>query len=137
MSSQLLPRPGGQPAPREADDGENTQATPSVALPLASSITFESVAVTDDAMTYVINLEDGGGQEFFLSTECQLVSLKSQTEASPETFRSYKATARRIEQIQERYPESCHIYALEIAEFEQRQRVLQNPSGTSPITAAD
>jgi hypothetical protein len=45
-------------------------------------------------MVYVINLEDGGGNEFFFTAEGGLIGLSSDGPEQPQEFRNYKLTAR-------------------------------------------
>jgi hypothetical protein len=78
-------------------------------------------------MTYVINLEDGGGQEFFLTAEGDLINLSTISEQQPQEFKTYKLVSRKIDQIREKYPASCQIYPLERREFDRRQSILQSP----------
>jgi hypothetical protein len=78
-------------------------------------------------MIYVINLEDGGGQEFYLATNGNLLSLSTPSDEEPQEFRSYKLVAKKMDQLRERYPASCHVYALERKEFDKRRLLLQTP----------
>jgi hypothetical protein len=78
-----------------------------------------------ELMSYVINIEDGGGQEFFQTASGRLVNLTTDSEEVPQEFSNYKLVSRKIDQIRDKYPASCHVYALEKSEFEERRRVLQ------------
>jgi len=78
-----------------------------------------------ELMSYVINIEDGGGQEFFQTAGGKLINLVSQSEDVPQEFSNYKLVSRKIDQIRDKYPASCHVYAVEKSEFEERRRVLQ------------
>lgn len=78
-------------------------------------------------MIYVINLEDGGGQEFFWTAEGELISLLDQSEGQPQEFKTYKLVERKIDQLREKYPDTCRIYTLERKEFDRRRSVLQTP----------
>ena len=76
-------------------------------------------------MVYVINLEDGGGNEFFFTAEGGLIGLSSDGPEQPQEFRNYKLTAKRIDQLKPRYPLTCRLYALERRDFDKRRQVLQ------------
>lgn len=80
---------------------------------------------TTGEMNYVINLEDGGGKEFFLSVAGGLIGLSSVVPEQPQEFKTYKLTARRIDQLKSRYPATCQLYAVERREFDNRRRMLQ------------
>ena len=78
-------------------------------------------------MTYVINLEDGGGQEFFLTMEGSMINLSTVTQEQPQEFKTIKLVSRKMDQIRDKYPATCRIYCLERREFDRRQSVLQPP----------
>lgn len=75
-------------------------------------------------MIYVVNLEDGGGNEFFLTAEGVLIGLSSDGPEQPQEFRTYKLTAKRIDQLKPRYAATCRLYALERSEFDKRRKAL-------------
>ena len=79
-------------------------------------------------MIYVINLEDGGGQEFFLTLGGRLINLSSVAEEQPQEFKTFKLVEKKILQIREKYPATCRIYALDKKEFDSRRALLQTPS---------
>lgn len=78
-------------------------------------------------MIYVINLEDGGGQEFFLTVGGGLVSLTSNGSEVPQEFKTSKLADKKKDQIRDKYPATCSIYVLEKSEFEIRRRELLPP----------
>jgi len=80
---------------------------------------------TSGEMNYVINLEDGGGQEFFLTAAGKLVGLRAVSQDQPQEFKNYKLAAKKISQITEKYPPTCQLYVVERREFEARRKVLQ------------
>lgn len=78
-------------------------------------------------MIYVINLEDGGGNEFFLTVGSGLVSLTSNGPEVPQEFKTSKLADKKIDQIRDKYPATCSIYVLEKTEFETRRKQLLPP----------
>ena len=76
-------------------------------------------------MIYVINLEDGGGKEFFLTVGGGLIGLSSAGPEQPQEFKTYKLTAKRIDQLKPKYPATCQLYAVERREFDKRRQMLQ------------
>lgn len=101
-----------------------------------SSFNFADDQTDAETMIYVINLEDGGGQEFFLTVEGNLVNLSAFSEEQPQEFKAYKLVAKKIDQIREKYPASCQIYGLEQSEFDARRSLLLAKSPEAQ-TAAD
>lgn len=81
----------------------------------------------DKHMIYVINLEDGGGQEFFLTVGGRLINLSAAAEEQPQEFKTFKLVEKKIHQIREKYPATCRIYALDRKEFDNRRSLLQAP----------
>lgn len=81
----------------------------------------------DKHMIYVINLEDGGGQEFFLTVGGNLISLTTAGEEQPQEFKTYKLVEKKIHQIRDKYPATCRMYALDKKEFDNRKALLQTP----------
>lgn len=78
-------------------------------------------------MIYVINLEDGGGQEFYLTVSGSITNLSTISNDQPQEFKTYKLVAKKIDQIRDRYPATCRVYALERKEFDSRRLLLQRP----------
>lgn len=76
-------------------------------------------------MIYVINLEDGGGQEFFFTVDGRLINLAVASQEQPQEFKTHKLVDKKIDQISDLYPPTCHIYPLERKEFDQRRLKLQ------------
>ncbi|GAA4419344.1 hypothetical protein GCM10023187_53560 [Nibrella viscosa] len=103
-----------------------------------SPITFAGDAPTLDPecapMNYVINLEDGGGQEFFLAADGSMCKLSLPGEQQPQEFKNYKLAAKKMEQLRDKYPATCELYVLEQNEFNNRRKILQKPDteNTSP-----
>ena len=85
--------------------------------------TFAPLSDDDWDMVYVVNLEDGGGQEFFLTTEGGLAVLSAGQETAQE-FKDQKAVSKKISELRPRYPASCQLYAVERGEFDQRRKAL-------------
>lgn len=107
-----------------------------------SPITFAPDTQEDDQdwkhMIYVINLEDGGGQEFFYTVDGRLVNLATVSDEQPQEFKTHKLVEKKIDQIRERYPPICHLYPVERNEFDQRRSKLQTQSdGTVPDLLTD
>lgn len=78
-------------------------------------------------MTYVINIEDGGGKEFYLVTGGELVGLSSTDQRGPQEFKTLKLALKKMDQLRPKYPPVCRIYALERGEFDNRRELLQKP----------
>jgi hypothetical protein len=78
-------------------------------------------------MTYVINIEDGGGKEFFLTSEGKLIGLSDPGGVQPQEFKVLKQAIKKREELRPKYPPICRIYALEIGEFNNRRKLLQRP----------
>lgn len=85
-------------------------------------------------MIYVINLEDGGGQEFFFTVDGSLISLSVASEEQPQEFKTHKLADKKIDQIRELYPRNCLIYPVERKEFDQRRSKLQTLSSDDTST---
>ncbi|WP_018619758.1 hypothetical protein [Spirosoma luteum] len=95
-----------------------------------SPITFaDDKQERDKHMIYVINLEDGGGQEFFLTVGGGLINLSTDADEQPQEFKTFKLVEKKIHQIRDRYPATCRIYALDKKEFDNRRVLLQAPPG--------
>ena len=77
-------------------------------------------------MIYVINIEDGGGQEFFLTQESTLVNLSSNSQEEPQEYKSLKLALKKRNQLRPQYADNCRIYALERTEFSARRDRLKN-----------
>ncbi len=86
---------------------------------------MESTNWTTGEMNYVINLEDGGGKEFYLTVEGELIGLSSASPEQPQEFKTFKLTAKRIDQLKPKYPATCQLYAVERREFDKRRQMLQ------------
>lgn len=79
-------------------------------------------------MIYIISLEDGGGQEFFLATDGEMVGMTTSSPQLPQEFGSYRETAKKVDSLRPKYPLTCQLYAVEKAEFDERRRRLRTPS---------
>ena len=98
-----------------------------------SPITFaDDKQERDKHMIYVINLEDGGGQEFFLTVGGGLINLSTEADEQPQEFKTFKLVEKKIHQIREKYPATCRIYALDKKEFDNRRDLLQTPPPGEP-----
>ncbi|GAB2564382.1 hypothetical protein [Spirosoma aerophilum] len=87
---------------------------------------------------YVINLEDGGGKEFFFTVKGQLIALGDMNEEFPQTFKTAKLMIKRMDQLRPRYPCTCRLYGLHIQEFEARRKIVQEESAIrKSIPSAD
>jgi len=80
---------------------------------------------TSIRMVYVINIEDGGGKEYFLSAEGNLVSLDSPDKQEPKEFKVLKLALKKMDQLRPKYPPVCRIYAVERNDFNTRRQLLQ------------
>ena len=78
-------------------------------------------------MNFVINLEDGGGKEFYLSAGGALVGLADKSEEEPHVFKTNKQVTKQLDQLRQKYPRTCRVYALEKREFELRKKEVQDP----------
>jgi hypothetical protein len=98
-----------------------------VGIPAPTTFVQEMVPTkwTTEEMNYVINLEDGGGQEFFLTAAGKLVGMATVSQEQPQEFKTFKQAAKKISQITEKYPATCQLYVMELREFQARQKVLQ------------
>jgi hypothetical protein len=76
-------------------------------------------------MTYVINIEDGGGKEFYLAPDGKLIGLASNDQQEPKEFRTIKLVLNKMDQLRPKYPPVCRIYAVERKEFNNRRALLQ------------
>lgn len=105
-----------------------------------SPITFVSSTQEDEQdwryMIYVINLEDGGGQEFFYTVDGRLVSLATASDEQPQEFKTHKQVDKKIDQIRDRYPPICRLYPIERNEFDRRRSKLQTTPPTDTTSNA-
>lgn len=76
-------------------------------------------------MTYIINLEDGGGQEFYLAVDGAMIAMNTNSTQPPQEFGSYRATAKKVDALRVKYPPTCQLYAVEKGEFDHRRQHLQ------------
>ena len=76
-------------------------------------------------MTYVINIEDGGGKEFYLAPDGKLIGLTAKDPQEPQEFKSLKLALKKRDQLRPKYPPVCKIYAVERVEFNDRRELLQ------------
>ncbi len=83
---------------------------------------------TTGEMVYVINIEDGGGKEFFLTQNGTLVGLADQSQEEPQIFKTHKQVNKQLESLRQKYPQTCQVYAVDHREFEARRKALsENP----------
>lgn len=78
-------------------------------------------------MNFVINLEDGGGKEFYVTAGGGLIGLADQSEEEPYIFKTHKQVTKQLDQLRQKYPKTCKIYAMEKREFEARRKAVQRP----------
>ena len=76
-------------------------------------------------MKFVINIEDGIGQEYFWSLENRLVLLSGTGPEQPKIFPNAKEVAKQVGKLRPLYPPVCQIYALDWREFEARWAIIQ------------
>jgi hypothetical protein len=98
-----------------------------VEVQTAGYTTFDQTNPFDDPegtdMNFVINIEDGGGKEFFLAQNGNLVSLLD-TDQEPQIFKTAKQVDKQMDLLRQKYSEACQVYGLEYAEFEARRKQL-------------
>lgn len=80
---------------------------------------------TEGEMIYLINLQDGTGQEFYLTTQGTLASLSAKDEQEPQQFKTYKQVNKQLEALRQKYPKTCRVYFVERREFDERRKALQ------------
>lgn len=79
-------------------------------------------------MNFVVNIEDGGGKEFYLAKSGNLIGLVDNADDEPQIFKTAKQVAKQIDQLRQKHAESCQVYVLEIHEFEARKKALLSDS---------
>ena len=72
-------------------------------------------------MNFVINIEDGGGKEFYLTQLGNLIALTDHSDDEPQVFKSAKQVNKQIDLLRQKYSEACQVYALEQHEFDARR----------------
>lgn len=78
-------------------------------------------------MNFVINVKDGGGKEFLLTAEDTLVGLTDPNPGEPHIFKTHKQVSKQLDQLRQKYPKTCQVYALEKRDYEARRQTLLNP----------
>lgn len=86
---------------------------------------------TTGDMNFVINLEDGGGKEFYLTANGGLIGLAEKSEEEAHVFKTHKQVSKQLDLLRQKYPKTCQVYALERREFDRRRSVLQTPPPTT------
>lgn len=86
-----------------------------------SDLTFAASTDKEPDMIYVINLEDGGSQEFYLGTSGEMIGLDDPRNEEPQEFKSYKLVAKQLEELKGKYAATCRLYFMERNEFAQRR----------------
>lgn len=76
-------------------------------------------------MIYVVNLEDGAGKEFFVTSDNRLIALTDETTDEPVQFKTIRLAKKRIDQLRPQYAAVCDLYWLELRDFESRRKALQ------------
>ncbi|GAB2547159.1 hypothetical protein [Spirosoma aerophilum] len=83
---------------------------------------------TTGEMIFVINLEDGGGKEFYLNTTGSLVGLADQSDDEPHLFKTHKQVIKQLDLLRQKYPQTCKVYPVDYRDFEARRKsLLLNP----------
>lgn len=75
-------------------------------------------------MNIVINIEDGGGKEFYLAKENKVVALDDTSNQEPHIFKTAKQADKQVEELRKKYSEACQVYSLERHEFDARRKQL-------------
>ena len=83
-------------------------------------------------LSFVINLEDGAGREFYLTEDHAFINLTESELKGPLNIQTYSELSRILNQLKHKYPASCHVYALERNEFDQRRERLQTSQSIDP-----
>lgn len=100
-----------------------------VEVRIATPVTFAPETIqnkwTTGEMIFIINLEDGGGKEFYLTQSGRFVGLTDRSDEEPQPFKTLKQAGKRMDQLRERYPETCRIYTTEQRDFDARRKLLQ------------
>ncbi|GAA4464793.1 hypothetical protein GCM10023189_44540 [Nibrella saemangeumensis] len=79
-------------------------------------------------MIYVINLEDGGGIEFFFAKGSgKLIKMADQSPEEPQEFRTFKLAWKKVNEYRQKYPAVCQLYVVDRKEFNNRRQILQTP----------
>lgn len=79
---------------------------------------------TTGEMIFVINLEDGGGKEFYLAATGNLIGLSDQATEEPQLFKTHKQVNKQMDLLRQKYAQTCQIYAVDQREFDARRKVL-------------
>lgn len=86
-------------------------------------------------MAFVISVDDGGGQEFFLTDSGDLVSMHKPSEIEPRIFKTNKQVRRQEDLLRQKFPSTCRVYGLERKEFKRRwEKLIRQASETNTPT---
>jgi hypothetical protein len=97
-------------------------------LPANLGPNSNQIGWTPGEMVFVINVEDGGGKEFFLTSEGRLIGIADQTTEEPQFFKTSKQVNKQLEILRQKYPQTCQAYAVDHRDFDaRRKRLLENP----------
>ncbi len=79
-------------------------------------------------MSYVINIEDGAGREYFISDSGTAIALDAKGGDKPMIFKTDKQIIKKREALEAEYPATCMVYVIERKEFEARRSKHISPS---------
>lgn len=81
----------------------------------------------DFAMSYVINIEDATGREFYIGESGKPVALDAEQGEKPLVFKNAELAAKRQIVLEKEYPATCIVFPVERKEFEVRRNKLKRP----------
>jgi hypothetical protein len=73
------------------------------------------------ALRYVVYMEDGNGQEFFLTEEQLLIALAENPSAKPFVVKTIFQVYEQLHRLRKLNPNICRFFALEYSEFNERR----------------
>ncbi|KAA9341195.1 hypothetical protein [Larkinella humicola] len=88
---------------------------------------FSAESEDNFSMAFVINLADGTGREFYISTQGEAVPLDTPSNAEALILKTPNQVDKQLEAFTKLFPGTCRLYAIERREFEHRQQKLRNP----------
>lgn len=86
---------------------------------------------TEGEMVYLINIQDGTGHEFYLTTNGTMASLSAKDDQKPQEFKTYKQVNKQLEALRPKYPKTCRVYFVERREFEEKRKALLEDNTSS------
>ncbi len=78
-------------------------------------------------MSFVINLTDATGREFFFNEANDCIPLDSPRPDSPVILKNHNQVVKNLDSLRKRFSCSCKLYAVERREFEQRRKDQSSP----------